>query len=128
MYSSVVTSSSGSRPGNSGHDPGSSDFFELFIHQFLNFCSEQEVGVLVIDRKTEFAPVKNAEGVDSPESARQLIYQEAREWLERVGFEIEEGEDDPEGSVEVDFLTSYKGEELDTLNIDKKLITPIYIR
>ena len=50
--------------------------FELFIHQFLNFCEEGRFGVLCVDRQDEFAPVKNEEGKleDSPNTARQLVY------------------------------------------------------
>ena len=48
--------------------------FELFIHNFLPFCEVGRFGVLRVAREDEFAPVKNADGVDSPQSARDLIY------------------------------------------------------
>ena len=48
--------------------------FELFIHNFLPFCEPGRFGVLRVSREDEFGPVKNAEGVDSPQSARELIY------------------------------------------------------
>jgi UDP-N-acetylglucosamine/UDP-N-acetylgalactosamine diphosphorylase len=48
--------------------------FELFIHNFLPFCEPGKLGVLKVKREEEFGPVKNAEGVDSPQSARELIY------------------------------------------------------
>ncbi len=48
--------------------------FELFIHNFLPFCDAGKFGVLKVVREEEFAPVKNATGVDSPETARNLIF------------------------------------------------------
>lgn len=48
--------------------------FELFIHNFLPFCEPGKFGVMRVAREEEFGPVKNAEGVDSPASARDLIF------------------------------------------------------
>ena len=48
--------------------------FELFIHNFVPFCDLGKFGVLKVPREDEFAPVKNAEGVDSPQSAKELIF------------------------------------------------------
>lgn len=48
--------------------------FELFAHNFLPFCEAGRFGVLLVPREDEFGPVKNYEGVDSPQSARDLIY------------------------------------------------------
>ena len=39
-------------------------------------------------RAQEFAPLKNAAGVDSAESARQLLIARAANWLESVGIEV----------------------------------------
>ena len=36
--------------------------FELFIHGFLPHVEPGKLGVLTVDRDTEFAPVKNADG------------------------------------------------------------------
>lgn len=44
--------------------------FEAFI--FDAFSSIPEMLVMRVKREEEFAPVKNAEGVDSPETARKL--------------------------------------------------------
>ncbi len=44
--------------------------FELFI--FDSFEMLDDVAVLRVKREEEFAPIKNAEGVDSPETARKL--------------------------------------------------------
>ena len=47
---------------------------------------------LFIDRDDEFAPVKNAEGTDSPASARQLMSDCHRRWLEAAGVEVALGD------------------------------------
>jgi len=40
---------------------------------------------LEVDRDEEFAPVKNATGADSPESAKMLISRLHQKWLRAVG-------------------------------------------
>jgi UDP-N-acetylglucosamine pyrophosphorylase len=44
--------------------------FEAFL--FDAFESLDDLAILRVKREEEFAPVKNAEGVDSPETARKL--------------------------------------------------------
>ena len=44
--------------------------FEAFL--FDAFGEVDEMAVLRVKREEEFAPVKNASGVDSPETAREL--------------------------------------------------------
>ena len=44
--------------------------FEAFL--FDAFESLNNMAILRVKREEEFAPVKNAEGVDSPETARKL--------------------------------------------------------
>ena len=41
------------------------------------------------DRNEEFAPVKNATGIDSPESARELISKLHKKWLESIGIKFD---------------------------------------
>lgn len=51
--------------------------FELFLQNFLPFCEPGNLGVLRVAREDEFGPVKNADGVDSPQTARDLIFGQA---------------------------------------------------
>lgn len=83
--------------------------FELFVHNFLPFCEVGRFGVLRVPREDEFAPVKNAEGADSPASARQLIYAQGMRWLQNAGAKIPEEVKE----VEIDILLSYEGEGLE---------------
>lgn len=63
------------------------------------------------DRNEEFAPVKNATGVDSPESARNLMSKLHQKWLKQIGMNFI-GEADGDKNVEVDILVTYEGEGL----------------
>lgn len=65
--------------------------FELFI--FDLFSMADSMGVIEILREEEFAPIKNAEGEDSPESSRLLLSRLHKRWLEAAGLTFE-GEPD----------------------------------
>lgn len=40
--------------------------FELFVHEFMPHVDQGKLGVLIVERETEFAPVKNADGPAEP--------------------------------------------------------------
>ena len=79
----------------------------------------------MVDRQTEFAPVKDADGPklttfgyeaqplpDTPAFARCMILAEATKWLEgaeKNGLKIAP---EAKGKIEVSFLLSYHGENL----------------
>lgn len=46
--------------------------FELFFHSFLPHVSGDKIGVLQVDRETEFAPIKDKDGASpyTPSTAR----------------------------------------------------------
>mmetsp|Transcript_85863 Transcript_85863/g.228906 ORF Transcript_85863/g.228906 Transcript_85863/m.228906 type:complete len:162 (+) Transcript_85863:97-582(+) len=71
-----------------------------------NSCSRSPVQVL---REDEFAPVKNAPGAaaDSPDTARKLLLDLGRRYVEAAGGKVEGG-----GGVEVSPLVSFSGEGL----------------
>ena len=54
--------------------------FELFLHDILPFIKSGKLGILEVDRKTEFAPVKNADTAaeDTPSIARAMLMEEAK--------------------------------------------------
>ena len=52
--------------------------------------AERSVG-LEIDRDAEFAPLKNAEGDDSPATASELLRKQHVSWLEAAGVEVAAG-------------------------------------
>ncbi len=55
--------------------------FEQFL--FDVFGRLKDMALLEVSRAEEFAPVKNATGKDSPESARNMLYTLHRQWLLR---------------------------------------------
>lgn len=59
--------------------------FELFLHNCLTLLEPGTFGILEVNRSEEFAPVKNPEGspVDSPNTARNMIYDLHKKWLGR---------------------------------------------
>ena len=52
--------------------PDSPNAFKFEAFLFDAFGAVDEMAILRVKREEEFAPVKNAEGVDSPETARKL--------------------------------------------------------
>jgi UDP-N-acetylglucosamine/UDP-N-acetylgalactosamine diphosphorylase len=87
--------------------------FETFIFDALPMA---ERGVVVEStRREEFAPVKNATGVDSPATAKQAISDLAADWLTRAGAQVPR---DAEGAatvaLEISPLFALDPEELAT--------------
>jgi UDP-N-acetylglucosamine/UDP-N-acetylgalactosamine diphosphorylase len=61
--------------------------FERFVFDLIAEA-ERSVG-LEVDRHVEFAPVKNAEGDDSPATAVGLAHRNYVEWLQAAGVRVE---------------------------------------
>ncbi|MEX0885697.1 MAG: UDPGP type 1 family protein [Phycisphaeraceae bacterium] len=59
---------------------------ETFVFDALPLCDRSIV--YETDRVEEFAPIKNAEGVDSPASSRVLQIERAARWLEAQGVAV----------------------------------------
>lgn len=95
--------------------------FELFFHSFLPHVESGRLGVLQVDRETEFAPVKDKDGASAytPRTAREQLLREATTWLKSVP-KIKLGKY-AENNVEVSFLLSYRGESLLNEDIALKL-------
>ena len=60
--------------------------FEKFVFDALPLTDRNIV--LEIRREDEFAPVKNKTGVDSLETAQELMVNQHRQWLEKSGVQI----------------------------------------
>lgn len=67
--------------------------FESFVFDALPRASRTLV--LETTRESEFSPIKNAEGSDTPETARRDLIEMFRTWYRRAGMEI------PAGAIEV---------------------------
>jgi len=68
---------------------------ERFVFDALPLASESVI--LQTIRSEEFAPTKNAVGVDSAETTRQMLVNRAADWLESAGVTIPRK---PDGSVD----------------------------
>lgn len=91
---------------------------ERFIFDF--FPLAEDMTVLKVKREEEFAPVKNKDGADSPNSARELVLRLHRKWLDDAGIAIVESKGH---SPEISPLLSYSGEGLDAAGISTGLDT-----
>ncbi|MEO0483774.1 MAG: UDPGP type 1 family protein [Planctomycetota bacterium] len=84
---------------------------EQFVFDGLEYCESSIV--LETDRVEEFAPIKNAEGQDSPASSARLQTQRAARWLEAAGVEIPKHDDGkPDCTIELSPLTALGPEHL----------------
>jgi UDP-N-acetylglucosamine/UDP-N-acetylgalactosamine diphosphorylase len=84
---------------------------ERFVFDALAFCDRSVV--YETSRDEEFAPIKNASGVDSPESSKLLQTARAARWLEGAGVRVPRKPDgSPDCVIEVSPLTASSREEL----------------
>ncbi len=83
---------------------------ETFVFDALPLC-ERSI-VLETDR-SEFAPIKNATGADSPESSRRLQTERAAAWLEAAGVRVPRHPDGtPDCTLELSPLTALEPADL----------------
>ncbi|QNN21438.1 UDPGP type 1 family protein [Planctomycetales bacterium ZRK34] len=78
---------------------------ETFVFDALPLC--QMSIVLETIRENEFGPIKNAEGVDSAVTSRQLQSQRAARWLRTTGVEVAD-----DAVIELSPLTAIAPEDL----------------
>jgi UDP-N-acetylglucosamine/UDP-N-acetylgalactosamine diphosphorylase len=84
---------------------------EKFIFDALPLCKSSIV--LETDRVEEFAPIKNATGVDSIDSSRALQTRRASRWLEAAGVRVPQAPDaSPDCVLEVSPLTALDADQL----------------
>jgi UDP-N-acetylglucosamine/UDP-N-acetylgalactosamine diphosphorylase len=88
------------------------------FEQFL-FDAFPQLGTMMpfgVVREEEFSPVKNAEGNDSPKTARTMIGRLHREWLRKAHVEVT-----PNKLYEVSPTLSYAGEGLSRRVFEREL-------
>lgn len=84
---------------------------ERFIFDALPLCRSSIV--LETDRIEEFAPIKNAEGVDSPATCTAIQTERAARWLEAAGVRVpRNASGKAECVIEVSPLTAMEGVDL----------------
>lgn len=93
---------------------------ERFVFDALPLCRGSIV--LETSRQEEFAPIKNAEGADSPASSAQIQTERAAAWLERAGVAIPRRADGAADCViELSPLTACEATDLERAEVRGRL-------
>ncbi|MBN8645406.1 MAG: UTP--glucose-1-phosphate uridylyltransferase [Planctomycetes bacterium] len=93
---------------------------ETFVFDAVPMCRSSIV--YETDRIDEFAPIKNAEGTDSPETCRRIQTERAARWLERVGVKVPRDErGECQCTIEISPVTAMGAEDLDTARLPKRI-------
>ena len=89
---------------------------EMFVFDAIPLC--QKSIVYEVERTDEFAPIKNAEGNDSPASSARIQTERAASWLEARGIDVPRTTDgSPDCVLEIGPRTATRAEELDPSSI-----------
>jgi UDP-N-acetylglucosamine/UDP-N-acetylgalactosamine diphosphorylase len=85
--------------------------FETFVFDALG--DAEKTVILEVKREEEFSPVKNAQGVDSPATARRDMINLFGSWLEKAGVPIpRDSQNNVKGKIEISALFALDEEEL----------------
>jgi UDP-N-acetylglucosamine/UDP-N-acetylgalactosamine diphosphorylase len=85
--------------------------FEKFIFDALG--SAKSIVAMEVIREQEFAPIKNAEGEDSPATACELMTNMYAGWLEDCGVQVpRDSNNNVSGPIEISPLFALDGNEL----------------
>ncbi len=101
--------------------------FETFVFDALG--DAERCVILEVKRKEEFSPVKNARGVDSPETARRDMVNLFGSWLEKCGVKVPRDRDQNViGSIEISPLFALEFEDLQKkIDSNFKFTDPLYL-
>lgn len=87
--------------------------FEQFIFDVFPICELSRFACLEVRREDEFAPLKNATGADSAQTARAMLLRQGRRFVQAAGgVSVGDGSEQGDDGVEVSPLISYAGEGL----------------
>ena len=101
--------------------------FEKFVFDALG--SAKATAIIEVNRDEEFAPVKNAEGEDSPGTARELMMRLWARWLEDAGARVPHDSNGHIGApLEISPLFALDAEELKKkLSASFEVKLPLYL-
>ena len=93
---------------------------ERFIFDALPLAKHSII--LETDRVEEFAPIKNADGTDSPASSKRLQTERAARWLEANGVKVPRDENgEVDAVIEISPLTALSAEDLANLTLPEAI-------
>lgn len=93
---------------------------EAFVFDALPLCRSSIV--YETDRIDEFAPIKNAEGADSPRTCAEIQTERAARWLEKMGVGVPRDEAGrPRCMLEISPLTAMDPEDLKGVALPKQI-------
>lgn len=93
---------------------------ERFVFDALPMCRASIV--YETDRVEEFAPIKNASGVDSPESCTKLQTERAARWLKSVGVDVPRNDaGEPDCVLEISAATALEPADLKKAKLPTKI-------
>jgi len=93
---------------------------ERFVFDALPLA--QRSIVLETDRIEEFAPIKNAEGNDSPQSSARIQTERAARWLSSAGVQVPRTDDgDADCVLEISPLTAVEPDELRAASVSTRI-------
>src|SRR5262245_3033596 len=101
--------------------------FEMFIFDVLPLAERWTI--VPTTRRTEFEPLKNATGADSPESVRRALIALAGDWLEQAGVKVpRDAQGQPAFPLEISPLYAVDAAELAN-KVDRRLRIekPLYL-
>ncbi len=84
---------------------------EMFIFDALPLADNSII--LATERVEEFAPIKNAEGDDSPATSRELQSRRAAQWLEQQGVTVPFKDGELQAVIEISPLSAIAPEDLE---------------
>lgn len=103
-------------------DPAEANAVKLETFVFDALPMAESSIVYETSRMDEFAPIKNAEGVDSPGTSHELQSDRAGKWLEAKGVTVPRGEDGHvHAYIEISPLTALEADDLDSAELPERI-------
>ncbi len=92
---------------------------EMFVFDALPLADKSVI--LQTDRVEEFAPIKNAQGDDSPKTSRRLQSARAARWLGLCGVELPHDGEEVDAVIELRPLTAIEPDDLKNAKLPERL-------